>query len=262
MAVTRLMAVALLALAIEARAQSHDAAPRKVPTVSRVAPLATSPVAAAGTAHVSADPHATAPQATSAAGGYVTTGARGRGAEGGHGGGASRPKPVVSGMVAPHGPSSVAGVAAAATHGSATSATAAGGAHGAPIEEHVTVATAPAADHDVATVTTGAAAAMRDTSRPVRLNDVHERLRVALAEAHLEGRVDGLGGPTTATSATAASASPAPRRPARVTLAWPGPRWRVIWPAIGRVSVRWPEAGHESPPAVPAVPLTPVVPQR
>ena len=222
----RLLASVMLAIAVDARAQSHEpaatstaasskgapaaaaghdpaaadshAAPvarKKGPTVSRLAPV--TPVAKTDGAHAPAAADTHAPT------GYVATGARPRvGAAGGadHGdGAAARPKPVVSGL------------------GATSSAAAAASTHADDPDAH-----APAKDAEPP------AAARGTPPRPARLTDVHERLAAALAEARL---------PSTHEATPGASDA---RRP-RVTLTWPKPRWQVAWPAAGRVALTWPE---------------------
>jgi hypothetical protein len=256
-----LVACGVLALAVQAAAQSHEpAAPpakaaqaesrtatppgaaaahappvagatgekpaRPAPVVSRVSAL---PKAVAAGHDAYAADHAPAAEATRK-GGYVATGAR-KGEAGGAHGSRGKSKPVVSGAEA------------------LVSRTPAADAHGvAPADTHEAIAPAAASN----------APASRE---PVKLSDVHGRLAAALAAAgdELRSSKDGATveqagerGPTPAGSA--GSAASRTTKVPRFTVQWPAPRWTVRWPALGRVAVTWPSL-TPAPAALPTRPL-------
>lgn len=220
----------------------HGSTKKKVPRVSRVvAPAASQPAAQAPAAdahapttaaHAPAMPHApatatpAAPSTQGSHGGYVATGSRSKAAAVPASG---KAKPVVSGTPA------VPKVTVDE--------------HGSPAPVHDD----PAASEPTSTDDEHGSPARPATRGLARLSDVHERIAAALASVKDEaGRA---GGRADAEASSEGDGRASSSRAPRITLRWPAPRWRVVWPSTAASVGATPAAA----PAVPALHATPAV---
>lgn len=204
-------------------------ASKKKPTVSRVTtPAVHPPAAATATATAKADDHAPKAAASEGghSGGYVATGARAtRTTASGPAKAAGKAKPIVSGATAPSAESHASDAAHDESPAGKPAPSTSGG-KAAAGDHHASPATS---EHDAAEPAAAPAPATpRAAPRGLaRLSDVHERIAAALASLRDDGRE-----PAARRDDDGDSGALRTPRPPRITLTWPGPRWRVTWPVV------------------------------